>query len=849
MGAGGVETFRKTQATPYSEIVTGVRPPGTLASAFLSDPPPDLEVEGSGNINWETEVNHHQGRLRCPHKRHSCKPTQRRDQFLALSRCPSLELSQASVYRREHVRNADTIGSETEVTSGRGNGIRELRAAAQNPPAASTERPARTRFRATRHLSRSQPCPSWTPLRLRGKSTGGDWPGETRGREEAGGTPSSSARACPRLGNRRPGGETAPRGVVLGSAAAMEAAAEPDASEKPVETTVGSGGVNGGEEQGPGKGEEDEPEERSGDETPGSEVPGDKAAEEQGDDQDSEKSKPAGSDGERRGVKRQRDEKDEHGRAYYEFREEAYHSRSKSPLPPEEEAKDEEEDQTLVNLDTYTSDLHFQVSKDRYGGQPLFSEKFPTLWSGARSTYGVTKGKVCFEAKVTQNLPMKEGCTEVSLLRVGWSVDFSRPQLGEDEFSYGFDGRGLKAENGQFEEFGQTFGENDVIGCFANFETEEVELSFSKNGEDLGVAFWINKESLADRALLPHVLCKNCVVELNFGQKEEPFFPPPEEFVFIHAVPVEERVRTAVPPKTIEECEVILMVGLPGSGKTQWALKYAKENPEKRYNVLGAETVLNQMRMKGLEEPEMDPKSRDLLVQQASQCLSKLVQIASRTKRNFILDQCNVYNSGQRRKLLLFKTFSRKVVVVVPNEEDWKKRLELRKEVEGDDVPESIMLEMKANFSLPEKCDYMDEVTYGELEKEEAQPIVTKYKEEARKLLPPSEKRTNRRNNRNKRNRQNRSRGQGYVGGQRRGYDNRAYGQQYWGQPGNRGGYRNFYDRYRGDYDRFYGRDYEYNRYRDYYRQYNRDWQSYYYHHPQDRDRYYRNYYGYQGYR
>uniref|UniRef100_A0A5F8GKF9 Heteroous nuclear ribonucleoprotein U like 2 n=1 Tax=Monodelphis domestica TaxID=13616 RepID=A0A5F8GKF9_MONDO len=461
---------------------------------------------------------------------------------------------------------------------------------------------------------------------------------------------------------------------------------------------------------------------------------------EPGDEEDSEKSKPTGSDGERRGVKRQRDEKEEHGRAYYEFREEAYHSRSKSPPPPEEEAKDEEEDPTLVSLDTYTSDLHFQVSKDRYGGQPLFSEKFPTLWSGARSTYGVTKGKVCFEAKVTQNLPLKEGCTEVSLLRVGWSVDFSRPQLGEDEFSYGFDGRGLKAENGQFEEYGQAFGENDVIGCFANFKSEEVELSFSKNGDDLGIAFRVSKESLNERALLPHVLCKNCVVELNFGQKEEPFFPSAEEFVFIHAVPVEDRVRTALPPKTMEECEVLLMVGLPGSGKTQWALKHAQDNPEKRYNVLGAETVLNQMRMKGPEEPEMDPKSRDLLVQQASQCLSKLVQVASRTKRNIILDQCNVYNSGQRRKLLLFKTFSRKVVVIVPNEEDWKKRLELRKEVEGDDVPETVMLEMKANFSLPEKCDYMEEVTFGELEKEEAQPLVTKYKEEARRLLPPSEK-------------------------------------------------------------------------------------------------------------
>lgn len=57
--------------------------------------------------------------------------------------------------------------------------------------------------------------------------------------------------------------------------------------------------------------------------------------------------------------------------------------------------------------------------------------------------------------------------------------------------------------------------------------------------------------------------------------------------------------------------------------------------------------------------------------------------------------QCNVYNSGQRRKLLLFKTFSRKVVVIVPSEEDWQKRLELRKEVEGEDVPQTVMLEMK----------------------------------------------------------------------------------------------------------------------------------------------------------
>lgn len=83
-----------------------------------------------------------------------------------------------------------------------------------------------------------------------------------------------------------------------------------------------------------------------------------------------------------------------------------------------------------------------------------------------------------------------------------------------------------------------------------------VELSFSKNGEALGPAFGVPKEDLGGRALLPHVLCKGCVVELNFGQREEPLCPGPPGFVFIHAVPPEDRVRTPLPPKTTEECEV-----------------------------------------------------------------------------------------------------------------------------------------------------------------------------------------------------------------------------------------------------------------------------------------------------
>ncbi|NWW00293.1 HNRL2 protein, partial [Machaerirhynchus nigripectus] len=555
-----------------------------------------------------------------------------------------------------------------------------------------------------------------------------------------------------------------------------------------------------------------------------------------------EKAKAAGSEGERRGVKRLRDEKDEHGRAYHEFREEAYNSRSKSPPPPEEEPPEGEEDETLVILDTYTSDLQFRASRDRYGGQPLFSERFPGLWAGARSTHGVTRGRVCFQAKVTQNLPVKEGSSEVPLLRVGWSVDFSHSQLGEDEFSYGFDGRGLKVENGKFEEFGESFGENDVIGCFADFEGEElVELSFSKNGQDLGSAFRIPKESLGERALLPHVLCKGCAVELNFGQRPEPPAPVPDGFVFIHAVPAPERVRTPPGPKSTEECEVLLMVGLPGSGKTQWAQKHSQENRDKRYNILGTERVLHQLRLPSSARCPQKPQKSG--IKPLEPCSRSRIPDFSPNSR--FSPQCNVYNSGQRRKLSAFKGFSRKVVVIVPPEPEWEQRLERRREAEGDDVPESVMLEMKGRPPPPPPPAATSSSTRypGTAQSSENRP--RNQGKPAQKSLQKSPIKWDKMGPGDKRNPQNR--GPGYVGGQRRGYDSRVYGgqqqPQYWGQPGN--GYRNFYERYRGYDDRFYGRDYDYNRYRDYYRQYNREWQNYY----QDRDRYYRNYYGYQGYR
>ncbi|XP_035636867.1 heterogeneous nuclear ribonucleoprotein U-like protein 1 isoform X2 [Oncorhynchus keta] len=472
------------------------------------------------------------------------------------------------------------------------------------------------------------------------------------------------------------------------------------------------------------------------------------------------------------------------GYGYYEHREE---KRGRSPQPPAEE-EEEDFDDTLVAIDTYNCDLHFKVSRDRYSGYPLTIEGFAYLWSGARASYGVNKGRVCFEMKINEEISVKHlpsSEPDPHVVRIGWSLDTCNTQLGEEPFSYGYGGTGKKSSKCKFEDYGEKFGENDVLGCYIDFDSgEEVEMAFSKNGKWLDVAFHVSREELAERPLFPHVLVKNCAIEFNFGQKEEPFFPLPEGYTFIQNVPLENRMRGTVGPASKADCELLMMVGLPASGKTTWALKHAEEHPAKKYNILGTNAIMEKMKVMGLRRQKNYSGRWDVLIQQATQCLNRLIQIAARKKRNYILDQTNVYGSAQRRKMRPFEGFQRKAIVICPTDEDLKERTLKRTDEEGKDVPDHAVLEMKANFVLPEAGEFLDDVTFIELKREEADTLVKQYNEEGRKAGPPPDKRFD--------NRQGGFRGRG-APYQR--HDNRG------GPQGGRGGYQSQGGNFRGGYN------------------------------------------------
>lgn len=42
---------------------------------------------------------------------------------------------------------------------------------------------------------------------------------------------------------------------------------------------------------------------------------------------------------------------------------------------------------------------------------------------------------------------------------------------------------------------------------------------------------------------------------------------------------------------------MIMMCGLPGAGKSVWAAEYASKHPEKKYNVLGTNNIIDKMKV------------------------------------------------------------------------------------------------------------------------------------------------------------------------------------------------------------------------------------------------------------
>lgn len=221
----------------------------------------------------------------------------------------------------------------------------------------------------------------------------------------------------------------------------------------------------------------------------------------------------------------------------------------------------------------------------------MHNDNFRHVWAGARASYGFGNGKVYYETKITEHITTKDE-QKLHMFRIGWSAPNTSMQLGEEKFSYAYTNDGKKGTDKEFTDYGLQFGKDDVVGCYLDMTPENtVELSYTINGKDLGFAFSISKDELGDRPLFPHILSKNCTFVCNFGQ-EDAWFEQISEYTLAGNIELKDRVVGPRRPDGKEECEVIMVCGLPGAGKTTWAKKHAAEYPGKLYNILGFESLI-----------------------------------------------------------------------------------------------------------------------------------------------------------------------------------------------------------------------------------------------------------------
>merc|ERR1719392_281299 len=137
----------------------------------------------------------------------------------------------------------------------------------------------------------------------------------------------------------------------------------------------------------------------------------------------------------------------------------------------------------LIKLCTYNSELHMCVGPDQMEAWNMTGHGFEYMWGGIRATHGVSKGKVCFEVHLLENIAANIPDEKApNVARVGWSVDESDFQLGEDKLSWGYGGTGKSSYESKFRDYGKPFGAGDVIMCYVDLDANPKAMFFMVNG-------------------------------------------------------------------------------------------------------------------------------------------------------------------------------------------------------------------------------------------------------------------------------------------------------------------------------------------------------------------------------
>lgn len=152
--------------------------------------------------------------------------------------------------------------------------------------------------------------------------------------------------------------------------------------------------------------------------------------------------------------------------------------------------------------------------------------------------------------------------------------------------------------------------------------------------------------------------------------------------------------------------ECIMMVGLPGSGKTTWV----NDNLVSTHRILSSDAVIDEVAsMFDMTYDEAFPH----LIKFASSVFEKEFKESLNLREPFVIDRTNLSIKGRKKYLDRLKSKGYVVKAVVldltdPNEH--LRRLEVRSDLDGKTISDELLNSMMSGYQIPTLEEGFDEI-------------------------------------------------------------------------------------------------------------------------------------------
>jgi tRNA uridine 5-carbamoylmethylation protein Kti12 len=156
--------------------------------------------------------------------------------------------------------------------------------------------------------------------------------------------------------------------------------------------------------------------------------------------------------------------------------------------------------------------------------------------------------------------------------------------------------------------------------------------------------------------------------------------------------------------------EIIVLIGLPGSGKSTWRHKFLENQPD--YVVVSSDDLIDAYAAeKSINYSEAFHEVNQKEIQSR---FRKSLQEAFDSGKNIIVDRTNI--SVKSRKDILKNTpfmYVKRAIVFSITDQELKRRLITREQATGKHIPDQVIEQMAARYDAPtsEEFDSMEWIT------------------------------------------------------------------------------------------------------------------------------------------